>query len=154
MCILEKLNCAIDELKWKVNLPHKIKTKKVECLLQGLHTVYSCSFVTSEKMFNRFWNDVFSLYLSCLVTLRVSVCKVFIQGMDFWHMDKMKSEMFSSQQAYVPRSFWVSILRWEESTQVCVYLAYAGRQGRLQPGINTEVTWNVFTKPQTITSFP
>jgi len=54
MCILEKLNCAIDELKWKVNLPHKIKAKKMECLLQGLHTVYSCSFVTSEKMFNRF----------------------------------------------------------------------------------------------------
>lgn len=54
MCILEKLSCAIEELKWKVNLPHKIKTKRMECLLQGLHTVYSCSFVTNEKMFNRF----------------------------------------------------------------------------------------------------
>jgi len=52
--ILEKLNCAIDELKWKVNLPRKMKTKKMECLPQGLHAVYSCSFVTSEKMFNRF----------------------------------------------------------------------------------------------------
>lgn len=54
MCVLKKLKCAIDELKWKVNLTHKMKTKKMECLLQGLHTVYSCSFVTSEKMFNQF----------------------------------------------------------------------------------------------------
>lgn len=50
MCILEKLNCAIDELKWKVNLPHKIKTKKrgmsapgtPECIAVHLSQVRKC----------------------------------------------------------------------------------------------------------------
>ena len=50
----------------------------------------------------------------------MSVCEVFIQGMDFWNMDKMKSEMFSSQETYFPESFWVTIRRWMERLQVCL----------------------------------
>lgn len=103
-CISKKLSCLVDKLKWKVNISCIMKTK--ENGMSALEIPFSfyfsnCSFVRS-KMFNHSWKVVyFLIYLSYLETLRVSMCEVFIQEMDFWHMGERKSEMFSSQYEHI-----------------------------------------------------
>lgn len=96
-------------------------------------------------MFNSFWKVVyFFIYLSYLASLRVSVVKCLFKKWISGTRAQRKGKCLAPNKS-IFWDLWISILRWEESTQVCVYLAYTGRQGRLQPGITAK--WYGMSSP-------